>query len=110
MCFGDLGPPYPAAWRLIRWAAEHIAELEGALIDRGHGFTGRAGPLDLMPVRGVCNFVYVYLRPKGDGVTQDDLDKWDAELYADPFEDEEEFRFPASIPAETPIPAEVEGG
>jgi hypothetical protein len=37
-----------------------------------------------MPVRAVLNFVYVYLRPKGDGVTQEDIEKWDAELYADP--------------------------
>lgn len=48
-----------------------------------------------MPVRAVLNFVYVYLRPKGDGVKQEDLDEWEAELYADPTaEDEEEFRFP----------------
>ena len=37
-----------------------------------------------MPVRAICNFVYVLLKPKGDGVTQDDIDKYDAELYADP--------------------------
>jgi hypothetical protein len=32
----------------------------------------------------VCNFVYVLLKPSGDGVSQDDIDKFDAELYADP--------------------------
>lgn len=37
-----------------------------------------------MPVRAVLNFTYVYLRPKGDGVTEEDLEKWDAELYANP--------------------------
>jgi len=40
-----------------------------------------------MPVRAICNFVYVYLRPSGDGVTQEDLDKWDDQLYAHPDDD-----------------------
>ena len=37
-----------------------------------------------MPVRAICNFIYVYCKPRGDGVTQDDIDKYDSELYADP--------------------------
>lgn len=37
-----------------------------------------------MPVRALLNFVYVLLKPSGDGVTQEDLDRFDAELYADP--------------------------
>jgi hypothetical protein len=41
-----------------------------------------------MPVRAVLNFVYVLLKPKGDGVTQEDIAAYDAELYADPAEEE----------------------
>lgn len=49
-----------------------------------------------MPVRAVLNFVYVYCKPSGEGVKQEDIDQYDAELYANPDpDDDEEFRFPA---------------
>lgn len=35
-----------------------------------------------MHPRAVLNFVYVLLRPSGDGVTQEDIDKYEADLYA----------------------------
>lgn len=35
-----------------------------------------------MPPRAALNFVFVLLRPSGDGVTQEDLDKYEADLYA----------------------------
>jgi len=37
-----------------------------------------------MPVRALLNFVYVLLKPSGDGVGQEDLDRFEADLYADP--------------------------
>jgi len=37
-----------------------------------------------MPPRAILNFVYFHLRPSGEGVTQEDLDKFDVDLYTDP--------------------------
>lgn len=35
-----------------------------------------------MPPRAVLNFVYVHLKPKGDGVEEKHIEQYDADLYA----------------------------